>query len=129
MKILVLISRLLLGLAFLVAGLNGLHPFMPGAPPSAGFAGAFIGAMIGSHFVFFVSAVQAISGFLLFINRYVPLALALLAPVLANILVFHITMDPRTIPPALVVTVLWIILWSRYRAYFESLFVQHAEMK
>jgi putative oxidoreductase len=127
MKIVVLIARILLGLIFFVAGLNGFLNFIPSSP-IPGQAGAFIGVLISSHYVLFVSGVQVIAGALLLINQFVPLALALLAPLLANILVFHLTMQPSGIGPALFCTILWIFLASRLRSYFEPLLVRKAEI-
>ncbi len=128
MKIVAIIARILLGLIFFVFGLNGFLHFIP-APPMSGLPGAFIGALIASHYVLFVSAVQLISGVLLLSNQFIPLALALLAPVLANILVYHLTMQPAGIGPGLFATILWIILATRFRAYFAPLFVRKAEPK
>ena len=79
--------------------------------------------------ILFVAAVQVISGALLLVNRFVPLALALLAPVLYNILVFHITMQPSGLPPGLFASILWLILVWRLRDYFAPLFVQKAVEK
>lgn len=124
MKIVVVLSRILLGLMFFVFGLDTFVHFIPAAPPTEGFAGAFIGALIHSHYVFFVGGVQLIAGALLLSNRFLPLALALLAPVIANILVFHITMQPGTLPPAILAAALWAILVWKLRAYFAPLFVQ-----
>jgi hypothetical protein len=87
-------------------------------------AGAFIGALISSHYVYLVCGVQLIAGILLLINQYVPLALAMLAPVMANILTYHLTMQLNGWPLALFTTVLWAILVWRYRARFASLIVQ-----
>ena len=128
MKIVAITARILLGLMFFVFGLNGFLHFIP-APPIPGLAGTFLGAMIQSHFIFFVAGVQVIAGALLLINRFVPLALALLAPVLANILVFHLTMQPAGLPPGIFATILWIILAWKFRAYFTPLFVQKAAEK
>ena len=128
MKIVVLIARILLGLTFFVFGLNGFFNFMP-APPIPGQAGIFIGVLISSHYVLFVSGVQVLTGALLLINQFVPLALILLAPVIANILVFHLTMQPSGIWPGVLAAVLWIVVASRLRAYFEPLLVQRAELK
>ncbi|MEO8737206.1 MAG: hypothetical protein ABI380_11785 [Edaphobacter sp.] len=124
MKIVVVIARILLGLMFFVFGLDVFIHFIPATPPTAGFAGAFIGALIHSHYVYFVAAIQLIAGALLLINRFVPLALALLAPVIANILVFHLTMQPEGIPPGIFAAVLWLVLASRLRSSFAPLFVQ-----
>jgi uncharacterized membrane protein YphA (DoxX/SURF4 family) len=125
MKIVAVIARILLGLIFFVFGLNGFLNFIP-APPMAGTAGAFIGALIGSHYIYLVSGTQVIAGVLLLINRFVPLVLAMLAPMLANILAFHLTMQMTGLPLALITTILWAILAWRYRAHFTSLFVHKA---
>jgi putative oxidoreductase len=126
MKIIVVSARILLGLMFFVFGLDTFVHFIPATPPTEGFAGAFIGALIHSHYVLFVGAVQLIAGALLLSNRFLPLALALLAPVIANILVFHITMLPGTLPPAILAAALWAILAWKLRSYFAPLFVQKA---
>ena len=123
MKIIIVIARILLGLIFLVFGLNGFLNFIP-APPMEGVAGAFIGALASSHYLYLVCGVQVITGVLLLLNQFVPLALAMLAPVIANILAFHLTMQPSGWPLALFTTILWCILMWRYRAHFASLFVQ-----
>jgi hypothetical protein len=73
-----------------------------------------------------VSGTQVIAGVLLLINRFVPLVLAMLAPMLANILAFHLTMQMTGLPLALITTILWAILAWRYRAHFTSLFVHKA---
>jgi putative oxidoreductase len=85
MKILTHISRFLLAVIFTVFGLNGFLHFIPMPPPS-GVAGQFMGAMFVTKYLLFVFAIQLIAGVLLFIKRYVPLALTLLAPVIVNIL-------------------------------------------
>ncbi len=124
MKIVVLIARILMGLIFLVFGLNGFLHFIPMGPMPSGMAGQFIGLLFQSHYVYFVSAVQAIGGALLLANRYVPLALTLLGPVIVNILLYHLLMDLKGIPMAVVVTVCWGIVAYRNRQYFAGLFVQ-----
>ena len=125
MKIVALVARILLGLIFFVLGLNGFLNFIP-APPMTGTAGAFVGALIGSHYIYLVSGTQVIAGVLLLINRFVPLALAVLAPVLANILAFHLTMQMTGLPMAVFTTLLWVTLMWRFRGYFTPLFVQKA---
>src|SRR5450432_840996 len=99
MKIASLISRLLLGLIFLVFGLNGFLQFIH-MPPPTGIAGQFFGAIFASRYYIVVFAVQAIGGLLLLINRYVPLALVLLGPVIVNIFFFHLLMAPVGLPLA-----------------------------
>jgi putative oxidoreductase len=124
MKIAALIARILLGLVFLVFGLNGFLHFIPmkGLPP--GLAGQFLTALIQSHYVYFVSALQLIGGALLLVNRYVPLGLTLLGPVIVNIILYHATMDHAGLSLAIVVAILWCVVAFRERQYFASLFVQ-----
>ena len=123
MKIAALIARILLGLVFVVFGLNGFLQFIPATLPP-GMAGQFFSVLLQSHYVYFVSFFQLAGGALLLANRYVPLGLTLLGPVIANILIYHLLMDPRDLPLALVVLILWGILAFRHRQYFAGLFVQ-----
>lgn len=85
MKIASTIARYLAGVIFLVFGLNGFLNFIP-LPPPAGIAGQFMAALYISHYLWMIFAFQLIAGILLLVNRYVPLALAMLAPVIVNIL-------------------------------------------
>jgi putative oxidoreductase len=124
MKIAALIARFLLGLVFLVFGLNGFLLFIPAQPLPPGPASQFLGALFASHFVLVISAVQVAGGVLLLVNRYVPLALVLLGPVIVNILFFHLLMYPRGLPMAILVAILWGILALRHRQYFSGIFVQ-----
>ena len=82
------IARYLAGVIFLVFGLNGFLNFIP-LPPPGGIAGQFMGALYASHYLWVIFAFQLLAGVLLLVNRYVPLALAVLAPVIVNILSFH----------------------------------------
>lgn len=122
MKIVAIIARVLLGLMFFVFGLNPFLKFMP-MPPLEGEWGRFLGALIVSHYVWVVGAVQVISGALFLIGRYVPLGIALSGPVIVNIIVYHVTMHPSQAQPAMLATICWIILFWRYRASFAPLWV------
>jgi putative oxidoreductase len=123
MKIAALIARYLLGLVFLVFGLNGFLHFIPAPPPPPGPAGQFSGALLASHYFLVVSALQVAGGLLLLVNRYVPLALVLLGPVIVNILCFHLLMYRTGLPMAVLVAILWGILFLRHRQYFSAIFV------
>jgi putative oxidoreductase len=126
MKIAALIARILLGLIFLVFGLNGFLHFIPMGPMPAGLAGQYIGALAGSHYILFVAALQVAGGVLLLVGRYVPLGLTLLGPVIVNILLFHLLMDPKGLPIAICVTILWGVVAFQHRQYFSGVFVQRA---
>jgi len=127
MKIAALIARIVLGIVFLFFGLNGfLHfPFL-NTPLPPGLAGQFLAALTQSHYGLVVSGIQVISSVLLLVNRYVPFAMTILAPVIVNILLFHLFLLPQGLAIAFVVVLLWIILFIRYREYFSGIFVQRA---
>src|SRR5437868_9924284 len=126
MKIVVLIARLLLGLTFVVFGLNGFLNFLSMGPMPTGLAGQFIGALFLSHYFWVVAVLQIAGGALLLVNRFVPMALVLLGPVIVNILCYHVFLNPAGAPLAAVVTVLWLIVFYGKRQYFSGIFVQRA---
>jgi uncharacterized membrane protein YphA (DoxX/SURF4 family) len=125
MKIASTIARYLLGLIFLVFGLNGFLHFIPMPPPKGLAAQQFGGAIFMSHYWIVVFGIQVIGAVLLLVNRFVPLALVLLGPVIFNIFFFHALMAPEGIPLAIVVVVLWFILAIRYKQYLSGIFVQN----
>ena len=124
MKILTLIARLLLGLIFFVLGLNGFLNFLSMGPMPPGLAGQFIGALMLSHYFWVVAALQIAGGALLLVNRFVPLGLVLLGPVIVNILCYHLFLNPTGIALAIVVTILWLIVFYAHRQYFSGIFAQ-----
>jgi hypothetical protein len=125
MKTSALLARVLLGLIFVVFGLNGFLHFIP-APPPAGLGGQFFGALYASHYLAFIWLVQIVAGTLLLTNRFVPAALAILAPVLVNIALFHIFMAPVAYAPAVISVLLWTIVFVQERAAFQPLLVAKA---
>ena len=126
MKIVILIARLLLGLVFFVFGLNGFLNFLSMGPMPTGLAGQFIGALFQSHYLWVVAGLQIVGGLLLLVNRFVPLALVLLGPVIVNILLYHLFLNPVGIVMAMLVTILWFIVFYGHRQYFSGIFVQRA---
>jgi len=126
MRIVALIARLLLGLVFFVFGLNGFLQFLNMGPMPTGLAGQFMGALFQSHYLWVVAGLQVLGGALLLVGRFVPLGLVLLGPVIVNILLYHLLLNPAGMGIALVVTVLWFIVFYAYRQYFSGIFVQNA---
>ena len=122
MKIVSIFARYLLGLMFVVFGLNGFLHFIPQPPPPNPVAIQFLIAVSTSHFAAFFFALQVLGGLLLLFGFFVPLALTLLAAELYNILAFHLTMAPGSIAPALVACVLWILVFVQYRGSFNGIF-------
>src|SRR5580698_3097692 len=121
MRIAAAIARYLAGAIFLVMGLNGFLNFIH-FPPPTGIAAQFMGALYVSHYLWVIFAFQVVGGALLLVNRYVPLAVAILAPVLVNILTFHALMAPSGLPLALFVAVLWAAIFIDVRPAFSGLF-------
>lgn len=114
MKYAVIIVRVLLGLVFVVFGSNGFLHFMGPTPVIPGDAGAFIGALVNSGYIYFIAGLEVIGGLLLLLGgRFVALGLTALGPVIVNIMLFHIfsgskrsrsrdrrrRLAPRSFPP------------------------------
>jgi len=120
MKYAVIIVRVLLGLTFAVFGSNAFLHFIP-MPPMQGLPGQFIGALFSSGYIYAIAGVQVVGGLLLLIGRFVPLGLALLVPVIVNIVLYHIFLDPSGLGMACVVSVLALFLLWAYRDRFAPL--------
>ena len=115
------VGRVFLGLVFFVFGLNGFLHFLPQPPIPAG-AASLLGAMIGSGYLLaFVKATEVLVGALLLANRFVPLALTILAPIVLNIVAVHTFLAPEGLPVAVVVLALEIYLAWTYRAVFAPM--------
>ena len=127
MKIAALVARILLGLVFVMFGLNGIHPFMPMGPMPGGLAGQFVGAMIQSHYTLIVATLQVLGGALLLANRYVTLGLVILGPVIVNIFLFHALMEPKGLPLAVVVVLLWFVIAYQARRNLSGIFAPRIE--
>src|SRR5260370_23098057 len=106
MKTASVIARYLAGVIFLVFGLNGFLNFIP-LPPPGGIAGQFMAPLYASHYLWVIFAFQVIAAALLLVTRYLPFAVAVLAPVIANILGFPAWMSPSALPRCLSVAPLW----------------------
>jgi uncharacterized membrane protein YphA (DoxX/SURF4 family) len=120
MKSLTLVSRILLGLTFTIFGLNGFLHFIK-IPPHEGGAAQFMGALVVSHYLIPVCALQVTAGLLLLVNRFVPLALAILAPIIVNIALYHALMAPHGGGLVAATTALWVTVFHRERSAFAGL--------
>jgi len=121
MKIVIIIARVLLGLAFTFFGLNGFLHFLK-QPPPQGQAGAFAMAMFTSGYFYVVAALQVVGGLILLSGRFVALGLVLLGPVIVNILLFHVFLEHTGLPIAIVVSCLGLLLVWGYRDRFAPIF-------
>ncbi len=122
-----LAARILLGLTFVAIGFNGLLNFVP-LPDMGPAAGAFIGAMMGTGYLWpLLKMVEIVAGAMLLFGRYVPFALAMLAPVVVSILGFHAFVAPSGLPLGAAVMVLWLVLVIAYWHHFGALLNAEAQ--
>lgn len=121
MKHVTTVLRIVLGVIFLGAGINGylvlvgLQPIFPTSPKAMEFLG-------NGYLLAMEKTVEVVAGILLIIGRFVPLSLAMLLPLVVNILAFHIFVDHELLLLAILVTVLEITLIWNKREHFKSLF-------
>jgi len=121
MKIATIIARVLLGLIFVVFGSNAFLNFIPMKEMPQGLAGDYVKVFATSGYINVIGAMQLLSGLLLLIGRFVPLALTILAAMIFNILTFHLLMAPKDIGPGVIVTIAELFLVWRYRSAFAGL--------
>ena len=123
------VARILMGLMFFVFGLNGFLHFIPQPKetmPEAVMA-LMGGFMKSSYMMPLIFGTQTLVGGLLLLNCFVPLALALIAPVIVNIIAFHIFLMPSTIALGIVVLILELYLAWSYRSAFRPMLVLRAK--
>ena len=124
MQKLTLIIRIFAGLSLVVFGLNGFLGFMP-MPEMPASAGAFMGALAAAGYVMpLVMAIEILVGIALLSNRWVPLALTGLAPILVNIIGFHLFLDPAGLAPGILLTAMTLFLAWQHRDAYRGVFSQ-----
>jgi uncharacterized membrane protein YphA (DoxX/SURF4 family) len=115
------IARIGLGLVFATFGLNKLLPFLP-QPPISGAPAQFFGALFATGYMIpLIAVTEMVAGVMLLSGRFVPLALTLLAPVIVNILAFHLFLAPAGVGVPTVVLALEAYLAWTNRAVFAPM--------
>ena len=124
MKIAVLITRSLLGLVYLVFGLNFFLHFIPMPAPGKDAAGAFEGGLFGAGYIFpLLKVVESLSGLFLLINKYTALVLLIIFPITLNIFLFHVFLEPAGLTMAAPMLLINLFLGYAYRKYYTTIFV------
>ncbi|WP_316568775.1 hypothetical protein [Neobacillus sp. YIM B06451] len=114
-------SRISLGLIFLIAGINGyfvifnLEPFIATSPEA-------MALFEFQYLLIFEKSLEVICGLLLLINRFVPLALLILSPIIGNILLLHIFLDHSLLFLAILLVILHGFMLFCYRKNFIAIF-------
>jgi hypothetical protein len=106
---------------FLVFGLNGFLNFMPAPKDLPQDIAAVLGALTKAGYMKVVSGAEVLAAVMLLTNRFVPLGLALLAPILVGIITFHIAMAPATIGPGIFALIMELYLVWAYRGSFRPM--------
>lgn len=115
------VARVLLGLIFFVFGLNGFLHFLP-QPPMGGAPAEFAGALFATGYMFpLIKGTEVVAGALLLGNRFVPLALTLLAPIVVNIVAFHAILVGGGMAIPVLVSALELYLAYAYRDAFAPM--------
>lgn len=123
----VLIVRLLVGLTFVVFGVNALlpQPFLPIPPPTSDEARTFLRLLHDSHYLTAVKVFEVSGGLLLLSGRAAPLGITLLTPVAVNILLYELFLLRAPGPGHALVPMLAFLIWA-YRRYFSPVFTLNA---
>jgi putative oxidoreductase len=130
-----LVARLLFGLAFTVFGLNGVlmlygHAFIPAPQEMAPDAAAWFKTMVDSHFMMpLISGVELASGLLILTGLFVPLGLAMMAPLVVGILLYHLNVDPKNLPIAWTVLAFELFLAWAYGPSFRGVLTPGAKSR
>jgi len=121
------IARIFLGALFLLFGLNGFLHFLP-MPPAPEKAGAFLGALAATGYMFpLIKGTEVVAGLLLLSGRFVPLALTLLAPVVVNIVAYHAVLAPEGVAFPIVLAAVGLYLAYGYRGAFKGVLDPNAK--
>ena len=122
MRIASMIARYLLGLGFILFGLNGFLHFIPQPPMPPGPALSYLTILASTHYMQPVFALELLAGIFLIVNRFIALAVTILGPILVNILLFHVFMQPSGLPIAVVFVLLWARVFYSVRSAFDGIF-------
>ena len=120
-RIVTAIVRVLLGLMFLFFGVTGLFSLMKPPADTPQEILTVMSALANAGYMKVVSGAEVLIGAMLLTNRFVPLALALLAPIIVGIITFHVAMQPATIGPGIAVLVMELYLAWAYRGAFRPM--------
>lgn len=115
------LTRLGLGLLFVVFGLNGFFNFIPMPEPSPE-AAEFLGALFKTGFIFpVIKSIEVLVGLSLLANRFIPLSLIVITPILTVIGLHNFMLDPNGIPLTLLIIGMFAILVYKNKDNYQQI--------
>lgn len=115
------VARIVMGLIFVIFGLNGFFNFLPFQPQLPEPAVKFVTALMETGYMFpLIKGTEVVAGICLVLGLFVPLALIALAPIIVNIFLYHYFLAPEGLAMAIVLVVLAFFLGHVYRKSFLS---------
>lgn len=130
MKVASTIARILLGIIFVFFGANMLgltmgHPILH-SPMPPGAADQLLAGLFASHFLVLIGACQVIGGLIMLIGLHVTLGLIILGPVIVCIDWYHLNLEPKGLPMAALVTLLWLLVALAHKHHLAGNFARRA---
>ena len=116
----VLVLRIVFGLFLITFGLNKFLQFMPMGEMGEA-AGNFFGALMSTKTLMLVAIVEIVAGLSLLLNKYAALMMLILMSISINAVLFHATLEPGSIPGAIVLLVLNVVMLYAYKDKYKDL--------
>ena len=121
MKIAVIIVRTLMGSLFLFASISYLFNLMP-QPELTGDVKLFMDGMLATGYMMILIKITELICGLAFVSGYfVALALVVISPVIVNIFLFHLLVEPSGLPVAIFLVTANLFLGYAYIEKFKPI--------
>jgi len=121
MKIAVLIVRILMGLMFAFASIVVLFKLVP-QPEQTGNVKIFMDGMVATVYMMTtIKVIELICSVAFLSGRFVPLATVVIFPINVNILLFHVFLEPKGLPIAILLMLGNLFLAWYYRDRYKAM--------
>ena len=114
----IVLAKVILSVSFIVFGANGFLHFLPLPPPESQSARSFLGVLMSTGYFSVVKALEILGGALVLSGRLAPLGLLILGPILVNIALYDLLMDPKGLPLVIVLGALALFIAFRHKEHF-----------
>lgn len=129
MKTATVILRVVLGLIYLIFGLDYFLHFIPYQPTHTGAAAALKNGLAATGYLYpMMKTVQIVGGISLIMNRYAPFSAVVLFPISLNVFLFHTVLVPSGWFMGVLLLIPNLFLGFAYRKYYSGMFVKKAEV-